>query len=372
MRIGVPAEVKDHEFRIAVTPAGVRELTLAGHEVLVEAGAGDGSAISDDDVVVAGGRIVPDADTAWGEADLVCKVKEPVPEEYRHFREDLTLFTFLHLAADGGLTRALCDAGTLAVAYETVTDVDGGLPLLSPMSEVAGRMAPQVGAACLEREGGGRGVLLGGVSGVASGHVVVVGGGTAGRNAARIATGLQARVTLLDVRLGVLREVDAVAHGRIATLHSNRWTLEELMGETDLLIGAVLVPGARAPDVVTEEMVAAMPVGSAVVDISVDQGGCVATTRMTTHADPTYVEHDVVHYAVGNMPGAVPHTSTRALTIATLPYVLRLAAGPREALLSDRGLLSGVNVARGEITNDGVAAAHGATPASAASVLEHP
>jgi alanine dehydrogenase len=300
----------------------------------------------------------------------VCKVKEPTPGEYRYFRDDLTLFTFLHLAADEALTRALCDAGTLAIAYETVTDEDGALPLLAPMSEVAGRMAPQVGAACLERERGGRGVLLGGVSGVAPGHVVVIGAGTAGRNAAWIATGLQARVTVLDVRLGVLREIDAAGHGRLTTLHSNRWTLEGLVGETDLLIGAVLVPGARAPHVVTEEMVASMPTGAVVVDIAVDQGGCIATTRMTTHAEPTYVEHGVVHYAVGNMPGAVPHTSTRALTIATLPYLLRLVSGPRDALVADPGLLAGVNVAGGEITNAGVADAHGGVAADAGELVE--
>lgn len=372
MRIGVPTEVKDHEFRVALTPAGARELTLAGHEVLVQSGAGEGSGLADDDFEAAGARIVENADHAWGDADLVCKVKEPVPEEYRHFRDDLALFTFLHLAADGALTRALVEAGTLAIAYETVTDAGGALPLLAPMSEVAGRMAPQVGAASLERERGGRGVLLGGVSGVAPGHVVVVGAGTAGRNAAWIATGLQARVTVLDIRLGVLREIDAAGHGRITTLHSNRWTLEGLAPETDLLIGAVLVPGARAPRVMTEEMVASMPAGAAVVDIAVDQGGCIETTRMTTHADPTYIEHGVVHYAVGNMPGAVPHTSTRALTIATLPYVLRLAGGARAALSADPGLLAGVNVAGGEITNAGVAAAHGGEAADAATVVEKP
>ena len=369
MRIGVPTEVKDHEFRVALTPAGIRELTLAGHEVLVHSGAGAGSAIGDRDVEAAGGRIVSDVDEVWGESDLVCKVKEPTPEEYRHLRDDLTLFAFLHLAADEALTDALCESGVLAVAYETVTDADGGLPLLAPMSEVAGRMAPQVGAASLERERGGRGVLLGGVSGISPGHVVVVGAGTAGRHAALLAAGLQARVTVLDIDLGVLRAIDALGDGRITTLHSNRWTLDRLVEDTDLLIGAVLVPGARAPHVVTEEMVAAMPDGSVVVDIAVDQGGCVATTHMTTHAAPTYLEHGVVHYAVGNMPGAVPHTSTRALTIATLPYVLRLADGIGPALAGDPGLLAGVNVAQGEITNDGVASAHGRTSADAATLV---
>ena len=358
MRIGVPGEVKDNEFRVAVTPAGVRELTLEGHEVLVEAGAGEGSAISDDDFASAGARIVADAAAVWDQAELLCKVKEPVEEEYVHLREDLVLFTFLHLAADVTLTRALGDAGTTAIAYETVEAVDGSLPLLAPMSEVAGRMAPQVGASHLERERGGRGVLMGGVPGVAPANVVVVGAGTAGRQAARIAAGLEARVSLLDIDLTVLRDVDRTAHGRITTLHSSRWMLEDLLRSTDVLIGAVLVPGARAPRIITEDMVAGMPAGSVVVDISIDQGGCVETSHMTTHDDPTYLVHDVVHYAVGNMPGAVPRTSTHALASATLPYVQRLASGPTEALRVHGGLRRGVNVARGEVTNAAVAEAH--------------
>lgn len=359
MRVGVPSEVKEHEGRVALTPAGVREIVLAGHEVLVQAGAGVGSAIADEEFAAAGARVVPEAGEVWAGAELVCKVKEPVPQEHGYLREGLVLFTFLHLAADRSLTEALREAGTLAVAYETVTDAAGGLPLLAPMSEIAGRMAPQVGAASLERERGGRGILLGGVSGVAPGHVVVVGAGRAGRNAAMISAGLQARVTILDLDLGRLRVIDDDSRGRITTLHSNRWTLEGLVGETDLLIGTVLVPGARAPEVVTEEMVRRMPAGAVIVDVSIDQGGCVATSRMTTHAEPTYVRHEVVHYAVGNMPGAVPHTSTRALTTATLPYVLRLASGPGAALRDDPGLRAGVNVAGGEVTNAGVAAAHG-------------
>jgi alanine dehydrogenase len=372
MRIGVPREVKQHEHRVAVTPAGVRELTLAGHEIVVEAGAGDGSSIHDEDFVEAGARIAEDADSTWAQADMVCKVKEPVEEEYHRLREDLLLFTFLHLAADEPLTQRLADSGTLAVAYETVTDRAGRLPLLAPMSEVAGRMAPQVGATHLEAERGGRGVLLGGVSGVAPGHVVVVGAGTAGRNAAWLAAGFEARVTLLDVDLGVLREVDAVQQGRIMTLVSNRWTLEGLAREADLLIGAVLVPGAKAPHVITEEMVASMRPGSVLVDISIDQGGCIATSRMTTHDDPTYVEHGVVHYCVGNMPGAVPNTSTHALTNVTLPFVLRLAADPRQALADDPGLLAGVNVAEGAVTNAGVAESHGLEHREAGDVLGLP
>jgi alanine dehydrogenase len=369
MRIGVPREVKRHEHRVAVTPAGVRELTLAGHEVVIETGAGLGSSLRDEAFVEAGARIAEDADSTWAQAELVCKVKEPVAEEYDRLRPDQILFTFLHLAADAALTRRLVDAGTLAVAYETVTDGAGRLPLLAPMSEVAGRMAPQVGAASLEAERGGRGVLLGGVSGVAPGHVVVVGAGTAGRNAAWLAAGFEARVTLLDVNLGVLREVDAVQQGRIMTLASNQWTLEGLVRDADLLIGAVLLPGAKAPHVVTEEMVASMRPGAVLVDISIDQGGCIATSRMTTHDDPTYVEHGVVHYCVGNMPGAVPHTSTYALTNVTLPYVLRLAAGPREALAGDPGLLAGVNVAEGSVTNAAVAEAHGLEVRDAGDVL---
>lgn len=368
MRIGVPREVKDHEHRVALTPAGVRELTRAGHEVLIEREAGRGSAITDDEYRQAGARIVPTAADAWSAA-LVCKVKEPIASELHHLRDDLTLFTYLHLAATRELTDALVAAGTLAVAYETVVGRDGGLPLLAPMSEVAGRMAAQVGASCLEAEHGGRGVLLGGVPGVAPGHVVVVGAGTAGRNAATIAAGLEARVTLLDLDVDRLRAVNATADGRITTLASNRWTLERLVTEADLLIGAVLVPGARAPHVVDEDMVASMRPGAVVVDISIDQGGCIATSHVTTHAEPTFVVHDVVHYCVGNMPGAVPHTSTYALTNVTLPYLLRLARDPLAAVRDDAGLRAGVNVASGRITDAGVAAAHDLPCVDAAEVL---
>ena len=369
MNIGVPREVKDSEFRVAITPAGVRELVLDGHDVLVETTAGEGSSISDDEYVAAGAKIAPSAAETWGGADLVLKVKEPVASEYDFLRDDLTLFTFLHLAADGPLTEALVKAGTLGIAYETVVGHDGGLPLLAPMSEVAGRMAPQVGAASLERERGGRGVLLGGVPGVNPGYVVVLGAGTAGRNAAWIAAGMEAQVVILDLDPGKLRFVDSIHQGRINTLMSNRLTAEIEVAKADLVIGAVLVPGARAPRVVTEDMVASMKPGAVVVDISIDQGGCIETSHVTTHSEPTYVKHGVVHYCVGNMPGAVPHTSTYALTNVTLPYAVRLANGVREALTADAGLLDGVNTAHGEVTNLGVAEAHGMSYRPARDVL---
>lgn len=369
MQVGVPREVKDNEYRVAITPAGVRELVLAGHEVLVETGAGGGSSISDEDLRSAGAHVVSSAESAWS-AEMVLKVKEPVAEEYGYLRGDLVLFTFLHLAADETLTHALLDAGTLSIAYETVEDRARDLVLLAPMSEVAGGMAPQVGAACLERERGGRGVLLGGVSGVSPGHVVVIGAGTSGRNAAWLASGMEARVTVLDLDIGKLRYIDSIHKGRISTLASNRLTLEQLLPQVDLLIGAVLVPGARAPTVVTDEMVRSMREGAVIVDISIDQGGCIETSRMTTHSDPTYVTHDVVHYAVGNMPGAVPHTSTYALTNVTLPYAVRLANGVREAVTEDRGLRLGVNTAEGHVTNEGVAQAHGRECASTEEVLD--
>ncbi len=371
MRVGVPREVKDSEYRVAITPAGVREFVLAGHEVLVESGAGRGSSIRDEDLRAAGAQIVPTAEDAWS-AGMVLKVKEPVPDEYGYLRSDLLLFTFLHLAADRALTEALVESGTLGIAYETVENRARDLVLLAPMSEVAGRMAPQVGAACLESERGGRGVLLGGVSGVTPGHVVVVGAGTSGRNAAWLASGMEARVTVLDLDIGKLRYIDSIHKGRISTLASNRLTLEELLPEVDLLIGAVLVPGARAPTVVTEDMVKTMREGAVIVDISIDQGGCVETSHVTTHSDPTYVAHGVVHYAVGNMPGAVPHTSTYALTNVTVPYAVRLANRPLQAIAEDRGLLLGVNTAAGHVTNRGVAEAHGMDVSDASEVLHLP
>jgi alanine dehydrogenase len=369
MRIGVPKEIKDNEFRVAITPAGVRELTVVGHEVHVETGAGAGSSITDEEFASAGARIVPDAETAWGDAEMVLKVKEPIEPEFGFLRDDLTLFTYLHLAAAGPLTEALAAAGTLAIAYETVESPDGLLPLLAPMSEVAGRMAPQVGAASLEAAHGGRGVLLGGVSGVAPAKVLVLGAGTSGRNAAWLASGMEADVTVLDLDLGKLRYIDSVHKGRIKTLMSNRYTLEGLLPETDLLIGAVLIPGRKAPHVVDAEMVASMRPGAVIVDISIDQGGCIETSRVTTHSAPTYVEHGVVHYCVGNMPGAVPHTSTYALTNVTMPYAIRLANDPMGALARDPGLLAGVNLARGEVTNTGVADAHGMAYRDAGEVL---
>ncbi|CAN5738817.1 alanine dehydrogenase [soil metagenome] len=360
MRVGVPTEIKEAEYRVAITPAGVRELTVAGNEVLVQSGAGEGSSLTDADYQTAGARIVSDAEDAWGEADLVLKVKEPIEPEFGFLRADLTLFTYLHLAAARPLTDALARSETTAIAYETVEAADGGLPLLAPMSEVAGRMAPQVGAHELERPRGGRGVLMGGVSGVLPAHVVVIGAGTAGRNAAWIAAGMEANVTILDLDVAKLRFIDSVHKGRITTLTSNRLTLEEQVASADMVIGAVLVPGALAPEVVTEDMVASMRPGSVLVDISIDQGGCAATSRVTTHTDPTYVTHGVVHYCVGNMPGAVPRTSTYALTNATLPYVVRLAAdGAQAAASSDARFASGVNVVEGVVTEPGVAAAHG-------------
>ena len=325
MRIGVPTEVKESEYRVAITPAGVRELQVAGHDVLVQKGAGEGSSLVDEDYRRAGATIVDSAEDVWGEADLVLKVKEPIESEFDYLRRDLTLFTYLHLAAARPLTEALIASGCTAIAYETVMGESGDLPLLAPMSEVAGRMAPQVGAAALQAQAGGRGVLMGGVSGVLPAHVVVIGAGNAGRNAAGIAAGMEANVTILDLDIGKLRSVDSVHQGRITTLASNRLTLEEQVAVADLVIGAVLIPGARAPVVITEEMVRSMQTGSVLVDISIDQGGCAETSRVTTHTDPTYVKHGVVHYCVGNMPGAVPHTSTTALSNAILPYVSAIA-----------------------------------------------
>ncbi|MDP9405357.1 MAG: alanine dehydrogenase [Actinomycetota bacterium] len=359
MRIGVPTEVKEAEYRVAITPAGVRELSVHGHEVLVQSGAGAGSALTDDDYARAGAKIVDGAASVWGDVDLVLKVKEPIASEFGHLRADLTLFTYLHLAAARPLTEALIDSGCTAIAYETVVGSDGSLPLLAPMSEVAGRMAPQVGAKVLERPHGGRGVLMGGVSGVEPARVVVIGAGTSGRNAAWIAAGMEANVTILDLDIGKLRYIDSVHKGRITTLMSNRLTLEEQVAQADLLIGAVLVPGARAPQVVTEDMVASMRPGAVLVDISIDQGGCIETSSVTTHTEPTYVRHGVVHYCVGNMPGAVPRTSTYALTNATMPYVVRLAdANVDGALRAERGLAEGVNVVGSRVTNAGVAEAH--------------
>jgi alanine dehydrogenase len=360
MDVGIPRELKDHEYRVAITPSGVRELTDAGHRVLIERGAGLGSSITDQEFQRAGATVLATADEVWAAADLILKVKEPIPEEFPRLRKDQVLFTYLHLAASHELTEALLDSGTTAVAYETVELPDGRLPLLAPMSEVAGRMAPQVGAHLLERESGGRGVLMGGVSGVAAAKVVVLGGGMAGQNAAWIAQGMEAEVTLLDKSVDKLRYVDQIHKGRIVTLMSNRQTIDDLVLQADLVIGSVLIPGAKAPKLVTDAHVRAMKNGAVLVDISIDQGGCFETSRMTTHSDPTYVVDGVVHYCVGNMPGAVPHTSTYALTNVTLPYAAAIAAaGLDDAVKADPPLAGGVNVYHGELAHQQVAEAHG-------------
>ena len=359
MRIGVPRELKNHEYRVAMTPAGVLELTRRGHEVLVERGAGAGSAFPDEAYRTAGARIVAAADDVWADGELVLKVKEPVAAEYHRMRKGQLLFTYLHLAASAECTRALVDSGIDAVAYETVQLPDGSLPLLAPMSEVAGRMAPQIGAHCLERAQGGRGVLLGGVSGVPAGKVAVIGAGVSGRNAATIAVGLQAEVVVLDTNVNRLREIDFVYRGHLQTIASNAYEVEKACLWADLVIGAVLVPGAKAPTLVSNDLVSRMRPGSALVDIAIDQGGCFADSRPTTHADPTFVVHESVFYCVANMPGAVPHTSTYALTNVTLPYVAALAdRGLRQAVQDDPALARGVNVARGGVVLDEVARAH--------------
>jgi alanine dehydrogenase len=355
--VGVPREVKNHEYRVAITPAGVVELVHRGHDVLVEAGAGDGSSLPDADYVAAGARIVPSAEEVWA-ADLVLKVKEPVAEEFPRLRRDQILFTYLHLAANEDCTRALVDAGTTAIAYETVRARDGSLPLLAPMSEVAGRMAPQVGAHCLERAQGGRGVLLGGVSGVPAGKVVVIGAGVAGMSAATIAVGMQAEVVVLDTNVDRLRQIDFTYRGHLQTVASNAYEIDKACRWADLVIGAVLVPGAKAPTLVSNELVARMRPGSVLVDIAIDQGGCFADSRPTTHADPTYTVHGSVFYCVANMPGAVPNTSTWALTNVTLPYVVSLADKGTEAL-ADPALAAGLNVADGAVMLAEVAEAHG-------------
>jgi alanine dehydrogenase len=368
--VGVPREVKAEEHRVALTPEGVRELLQHEVEVVVEAGAGRDSSIPDEDYRRAGATVVEGAAEVWERAGLVCKVKEPQPEEWTWFRPGLVVFTYLHLAAYPDVAQALLDREVTGIAYQTVTDGDGRLPLLAPMSEVAGRMSIQVGAHLLERHNGGRGVLLGGVPGVRPARVAVLGAGNVGWNAAWMAAGLQAQVDLLDRDTDRLRHVDQIRTGRITTLASNRGVVERVIAEADLVIGAVLVPGGRAPTLVTEDMVRTMKPGTVVVDIAIDQGGCVETSQETTHADPVVERHGVLHYAVGNMPGAVPHTSTHALTNATLPYLTELARrGPAGAAAADAGLASGVNTAGGSVVNGAVAEALGRPAADVHAVL---
>jgi alanine dehydrogenase len=356
MRIGVPREVKNNEFRVALTPSGAHELIRAGHEVLVEQGAGLGSSITDADFEAVGAHIVDDADKVWAAAGLLLKVKEPVAEEYHRLREGQVLFTYLHLAASRACTQALLDSRTTSIAYETVRLPDGSLPLLAPMSEVAGRLAPQAGAHALLAASGGRGVLLGGVPGVRPASVVVVGAGVSGQNAVAMAVGLGADVTVLDLDVSKLRHLDDRYAGRVKTVVSNAHELEKACLEADLVIGAVLVPGARAPRLVSNDLVRRMKPGSVLVDIAIDQGGCFEDSRPTTHADPTYPVHGSVFYCVANMPGAVPHTSTYALTNATLPYVLKLAnQGWEAALAADPALAQGLSTHDGALHSEQVA-----------------
>ena len=360
MRIGVPTEVKNHEYRVALTPAGTNELVAHGHEVIVQKGAGLGSAIEDAEFVEAGATIRPDAQTTWGEAEMVMKVKEPIESEYGHLRSDLTLFTYLHLAASRPCTDALINAGTTSIAYETVQLPDGGLPLLYPMSEVAGCLAPQAGAQAMMRVNGGRGLLMGGVSGVDPAKVVVLGGGVSGSHAATMALGLWADVTVLDKDVDKLRVLDRRWNGRIKTVTSNKYELEAHVMQADMVIGAVLIPGAKAPWLVSNEMVSRMKPGSVLVDIAIDQGGCFEDSRPTTHADPIYAVHNSVFYCVANMPGAVPRTSTFALTNVTLPYAVSIADhGWAGALRRNPALALGLSTVNGRVTNEGVASAHG-------------
>jgi alanine dehydrogenase len=359
MRIGVVKEIKSDEYRVALTPAGARELVARGHDVVVETTAGEGSAFTDDAYRQAGASIVSAADV-WDSAELLLKVKEPLPAEYGLIRPDVVLFTYLHLAPAPELTRALLDSGATCIAYETVETDDHRLPLLAPMSEVAGRLAPQAGAAALERPHGGRGILLGGVAGVPPAKVVVLGGGIVGYNAAHIAVGMQADVWILDKSVDRMRELDPMLDGRATIAMSSTLQVEEAIAEADLVIGAVLVPGARAPKLVTREMLGHMRPGAVLVDVAIDQGGCFETSRATTHSDPTYVVDGIVHYCVANMPGAVPITSTKALTNATLPYVEEIAdLGFAQAVRRDHTLARGVSVVDGKLTSEPVAEALG-------------
>jgi alanine dehydrogenase len=358
LKIGVAKEIKTDEYRVALTPAGARELGQRGHDVIVETGAGEGSSFSDAAYQTAGARIAP-VDAVWGEADLLLKVKEPIAPEYGRLREGLVLFTYLHIAADEALTRALLESGITAVAYETVETDAGALPLLAPMSEIAGRLAAQAGAYFLEKPLGGRGLLLGGVPGVAPGRVIVIGGGIVGYNAAVIAIGLGANVTILERSIDRMRHLEEILSGRVSLLMSSSLQIEESVREADVVIGAVLIPGALAPRLITREMVAAMKDGAVLADVAIDQGGVAETSRPTTHSEPVYTVEGVTHYCVANMPGAVPITSTKALTNATLPYVEAIADyGLAEAVARDPALARGVNVVEGKVTYEAVADAH--------------
>ncbi len=358
MIIGIPKEIKDNEYRVALPPGGVKTLTLRGHQVLVQAGAGTGSGFMDEEYMEAGAKITPDAAATWGGAEMVMKVKEPRPEEYDFMHEGLLLFTYLHLAAEPELTKALIERKVPAVAYETVEMPDRSLPLLTPMSEVAGRMSIQVGAHYLERAHGGRGKLMGGVPGVNPAHVVVIGGGVVGTNAAKMALGMGASVTILDINVERLRYLDDVLHGRVFTLASNPANIGDATASADLVVGGVLIAGARAPRLVTAEMVKLMKPGSVIVDVAIDQGGCVETIKPTSHSNPVYMVDEVVHYGVTNMPGAVPRTSTYALSNATLPYAIKLAEkGLAGAVQSDATLVPGVNTYQGKVTYKAVAEA---------------
>jgi len=370
VRIGVVREIKADEYRVALTPAGARELTQHGHTIVLERGAGDGSAFPDDDYARTGAQIAETAEEVWASADLLLKVKEPVPEEYPLLREGLILFTYLHLAADEALTHALADSGIAAVAYETVETQSRALPLLAPMSEIAGRLAAQAGATFLEKPQGGRGLLLGGIAGVAPGRIVIVGGGMVGYNAAVIALGLGGNVTILERSVDRMRHLEEILSGRVSLLMSSSLQLEESVAGADLVIGAVLIPGALAPKLVTREMIGGMKAGSVFVDVAIDQGGCAETSKATTHSDPVYVVDGVTHYCVANMPGAVPITATKALTNVTLPYVEAIADhGLAEAVDRDRALARGVNVLEGKVTYEAVADAHNLDYAPLADVL---
>jgi alanine dehydrogenase len=357
MKVGVPTEIKADEYRVALTPIGVRELIEHGHEVIVQSGAGEGSALRNDAFAAQGARIVPDAKSVFAEAELILKVKEPQPSEVGMLRPRHTLFTYLHLAADPELARGLCESGATCIAYETVEDSNGRLPLLAPMSEIAGKIATQAGAFMLEKPLGGRGILLGGVPGVPAATVMIIGGGVVGMNAAFIAIGMEADVFVFDTSIDRLRELDIALNGRCSTVHSSTLAIEEMLPRADLVIGAVLIHGARAPWVIKREQLSLMKPAAVLVDVSIDQGGCFETSRPTTHSSPTYEVDGIIHYCVANMPGAVPVTSTYALTNATLPYVIELADhGVRTAAARDPGLRLGINVAGGRITNPAVAA----------------